>query len=725
MQKEGRRADNPLFPHTNMSNSSGFSGFPPKIESLSDIPSSVAERKAKIIEIRGEMRVQKVREQMQAQVISNRADGSTRLETPRGEITVRFSGNQPPPSEGSVLTLEVPRGSPPSQVIIRAPAADPARPQNTQAGNQVTTPQSKQDTSQTARGERIASDTPAITTNKNITRPLSPEISRNLSTQTQESPDIRQTEPPAARTIKEGDILRLTPLSAEDAQRLANEIRAVGNAEQIVQTRATIAAATQTTLPRPEAVNIANTLNTNISSQTPTSTAALLQNTALAQPNLSAAPIIGGNATPATITTLSSAASSPNVSAPQSGTLVSRLFSPPAMTVAANALSPSIATDLIGLKTYSPALTNFLATSTTSGLPDMRVQSVQNSFVQLSAVGTPNVNNAQASSQNTLQTTPGALQAHIVHNNFIPQNMAQNITGNAGAHGSQGVPVVAIKMPSQSTPSLFAMAWPTTNLGEGSSLQMTPIIKPSGAVTQNTATGQGLPLAPFMPQSFYSSFAWPDANEALQSLNQATASAAQAMAQVLSQTTPHLSTPTRLPAAALLFVAAVRGGDISGWLGERGTEMLQRLGKGDLMSRLNRDLSGMQRSASDASSQEWRTLAMPLYSDQEIQKMMLHYRYDDSENGEQTERKGTRFIFDLSLDRLGPVQIDGLHRPMVDKKNRLDLIVRTTDPLGRQMQSAMRQLYLEALDQAGCIGELSFQGKQDGFIKIEMPKDSF
>jgi hypothetical protein len=50
--------------------------------------------------------------------------------------------------------------------------------------------------------------------------------------------------------------------------------------------------------------------------------------------------------------------------------------------------------------------------------------------------------------------------------------------------------------------------------------------------------------------------------------------------------------------------------------------------------------------------------------------------------------KQTRFIFDLSLDALGKVQLDGLFRA-----KRLDLIVRTLTPFSLPMQQDMRRIY--------------------------------
>ena len=59
-----------------------------------------------------------------------------------------------------------------------------------------------------------------------------------------------------------------------------------------------------------------------------------------------------------------------------------------------------------------------------------------------------------------------------------------------------------------------------------------------------------------------------------------------------------------------------------------------------------------------------------------------HRRDEDGEEGEEGEVEGaTRFVVELELSRLGPLQLDGLVR-----QSRFDLIVRTTSPLAAEMR---------------------------------------
>jgi len=68
---------------------------------------------------------------------------------------------------------------------------------------------------------------------------------------------------------------------------------------------------------------------------------------------------------------------------------------------------------------------------------------------------------------------------------------------------------------------------------------------------------------------------------------------------------------------------------------------------------------------------------------------------------------------------MGNVQLDGLH-----SLGRLDLIARTEKAFSQKMQKAMLSIYINALEQANLVGQLSFQSKPDQFIKIEIPRET-
>lgn len=290
------------------------------------------------------------------------------------------------------------------------------------------------------------------------------------------------------------------------------------------------------------------------------------------------------------------------------------------------------------------------------------------------------------------------------------------ITGHIIGQEAHNLPVLSLFLPGTEQSSLFTIQFNAGNLPAGTTLTFIPQAAkmPAGQISAPPSSPRT--LAQFS-SSFMSSFTWPAFEELAQTLQHL---APQAL-HSLTQTVPNPANPARIAPAILFFVAAIRSGDIQSWLGDKAIDTLRKNGKSDLLSRLGRDISNLSRLSSEPLTQEWRTLSLPLYWQGDIHKMQLYYRHDhphQQEERDQEKLKGTRFIFDLNLERMGPVQLDGLHRPQ-ESGGRLDLVVRTENALSPVMQSAMRKAYINALIKAGVTGEISFQGSLERFIKIE------
>jgi hypothetical protein len=213
---------------------------------------------------------------------------------------------------------------------------------------------------------------------------------------------------------------------------------------------------------------------------------------------------------------------------------------------------------------------------------------------------------------------------------------------------------------------------------------------------------------------------WPGLEDIYQTLAQSAPQAARAFASVL----PAPAAPANMGAAALFFIAALRAGDIQGWVGEKALETLRRAARSGLIDRLTQEGRALQGVAGrePASAQEWRSLPLPLFWEGDIHRIALHYRQERQE-GEPGKAGGskTRFIFDLELDHMGKVQIDGLFHAA-----RLDVILRTEEVFSQAAQAQMRRLYAEALKQTRITGELSFQTPQPGqWVTVTIAQDRF
>jgi len=259
----------------------------------------------------------------------------------------------------------------------------------------------------------------------------------------------------------------------------------------------------------------------------------------------------------------------------------------------------------------------------------------------------------------------------------------------------QNIPVATIPLQAGAPPQNFLLPFSVSNLQEGSQL----IVIPQSAVP---AFGSTLPtgVKPLLPL-LQPSLLWPAADDIYQTFFQTTPQAGQIMARIL----PTPSNPASIAPTAFLFAAAVGAGDLQNWIGDKKLDMLQKLGKDSLIGKLSTELSGLVRTAAEASGPDWRSFPVPMLWQNEISKVMLHVRQEQEHQTSDEKGGGTRFIFDLALTRMGNVQLDGMLR---DK--RLDVIVRTQNAISYPMQEAMKIAYADALNGTDIFGEITFQG---------------
>jgi hypothetical protein len=191
---------------------------------------------------------------------------------------------------------------------------------------------------------------------------------------------------------------------------------------------------------------------------------------------------------------------------------------------------------------------------------------------------------------------------------------------------------------------------------------------------------------------------WPALTQAFAALDQADPLRAQHLIQTLL--------PRAGPALAinaLFLIAALRNGDVRGWLGET-AHALDEIGRGDLVTRLGHDFALMARFAAQPSGTDWRAVLIPLFDGANVQFVRLYTKRNRKRPGTGPQSEATRFLLDLELSRLGAMQLDGLLRPQ-----RLDMIIRTHEPLSADMRIDLSGIFSDSLEAAGYAGGLSFQ----------------
>ncbi len=173
--------------------------------------------------------------------------------------------------------------------------------------------------------------------------------------------------------------------------------------------------------------------------------------------------------------------------------------------------------------------------------------------------------------------------------------------------------------------------------------------------------------------------------------------------QITNQVLPNLG--PRLTSASLFFFSALNAGDLTGWLGRGAAQMLENAGRSDLLSRLVDDFAQLGRLGSEPVAGDWRAILMPLWDGQQLHMLRLFSKQQQGGGeAEGEDGEGTRFVIELDLSRLGPMQLDGL----LHRRN-LDLILRTRRPLVDTMRRDITGIYQASLETTGMDGNLVFE----------------
>jgi hypothetical protein len=238
-----------------------------------------------------------------------------------------------------------------------------------------------------------------------------------------------------------------------------------------------------------------------------------------------------------------------------------------------------------------------------------------------------------------------------------------------------------------------------TPMGLSDMLALSPLL--------TTAGGAALPFDPLQSRT------WPALQETLQVLIGQSGNAAQLLKNTLPTPAAARMTPT-----ALFFLAALRIGSIESWLGENILHALSKAGRKDLIDRLGGDFKSLSRQAQTTLAGDWRVISLPMLHDEQISQIQFYIRQQDDEDKDGKEdgagKKMTRFILNLTLSRLGDMQLDGLIR-----QKRLDLILRSGDALPFDIRQQIMQRFAAGIEQVNMQGKVSFQTRAEKWAYID------
>ena len=203
---------------------------------------------------------------------------------------------------------------------------------------------------------------------------------------------------------------------------------------------------------------------------------------------------------------------------------------------------------------------------------------------------------------------------------------------------------------------------------------------------------------------------WSSLREALDAAERNTPGAAQ---QFLGTTVPRPG--PAFAAGILFFIAALRAGNIRSWLGDGVTGALERGGQGKILTRIGEEFQQIGRLASEPQSNGWQTVLFPIFDGERLQQIRMYMRRHGRKDpdGEDSPSGGSRFVVEVDLSRIGPIQLDGLVR-----KKQLDLILRTRDPLPERMRSEITAIFADALITADLAGVVNFEESPGTEFKV-------
>jgi hypothetical protein len=177
--------------------------------------------------------------------------------------------------------------------------------------------------------------------------------------------------------------------------------------------------------------------------------------------------------------------------------------------------------------------------------------------------------------------------------------------------------------------------------------------------------------------------------------------------------------PNQQMGGALIFLmSAMRQGDMSGWIGEKGIGALDRAGKRELLKILTEELRGNLRSSSDTIVGEWRHYHLPFLDPQGLAALNIYVHRDPRQGHNQQTQQGdaakqTRFLIDLNFTRLGAMQLDGFVQP-----KRFDLILRSANDLGLSLEKELQNIFSNTLIAIDYAGRLNFQHGRANWINF-------
>jgi predicted RecA/RadA family phage recombinase len=342
---------------------------------------------------------------------------------------------------------------------------------------------------------------------------------------------------------------------------------------------------------------------------------------------------------------------------------------------------------------------------TQSQAPQVQTASTENSTLQSLQAPTSTQQTSVVSSVS--QSVSPATPVQVAHN-ITPQVVDQLLTKTEAQPLPQGQ-MAAVVMGKEPTGALIVQ----TRLGMFTlpQVQADAMHQPGSVITWQVrtilppqATAQPLPMTGAvggLAAASQLTSEWSALHELTAALQTMQGAAA---AQAIQRIVPHIG--SNMGAGLLFFMNILRKGDVTEWLGKDIIDKLEHMGKADVVQRLGNDLAAVRGLFADQPQGNWQAMFFPVMVEKELHQaqMFMKQEQDDKKKG----GSGTRFIVELDLSNLGPMQIDGFIKKR-EHATQFDLVMRTMAELPDELKSDIYAIFDNAQQVANFSGSLHFR----------------
>lgn len=190
--------------------------------------------------------------------------------------------------------------------------------------------------------------------------------------------------------------------------------------------------------------------------------------------------------------------------------------------------------------------------------------------------------------------------------------------------------------------------------------------------------------------------AWPALEEALDALEDHRIDESGALTTLLAR----LPQPGRTLGSRLLFyLAALKRGEVRAWLDGAPLDALTRVGRDDLVTRIHADFAYLAELAATPRD-NWRLYVLPVLLGGHIHQLRI---FVHSPPVSESRDDAHRVVTEIDLPALGELQLDALLR-----RHRLDMILRSREPLAAARQAQIRDLVGRATAWGRVNGDITF-----------------